>query len=157
MNGHIDDEQLARLVSAELNPTDAERMHRHIDDCAQCSDRVQTLTKVDELLASLPVAEPSATALLDVRRELARENNTSREPEILTLEEVAEFLRLSPEEFGEIAPELPAFELGGRVRVRRSRLLTWIEEREQRYRYTTLDGRLSANRNTVLDFKEGVA
>ena len=51
----------------------------------------------------------------------------------MTLEEVAEFLRISGDELGEIVEELPAFELGGRIRVRRAKLLEWIQQRERDY------------------------
>ena len=37
---------------------------------------------------------------------------------------------------GEIVASLPAFELAGQVRVRRSRLIAWIEERERSYQAT---------------------
>ena len=37
------------------------------------------------------------------------------------------------DELDEIAEELPAFELAGRLRVRRQRLMEWIEHREQSY------------------------
>ena len=51
----------------------------------------------------------------------------------MTLDEVAEFLRVSLEELGEVVGELPAFELAGRVRVRRTKLIEWIEKRERAY------------------------
>ena len=51
----------------------------------------------------------------------------------MTLDEVGEFLRIGPETLSEIAEELPAFELGGQVRVRRERLLEWVRRREQDY------------------------
>jgi len=51
----------------------------------------------------------------------------------MTLNEVAELLRISPDELGEIAEELPAFELAGRVRVRREKLMEWIAQRESAY------------------------
>ena len=43
------------------------------------------------------------------------------------------FLRVPVEELGDLSAELPAFEVAGRVRVRRDRLVAWIEEREHDY------------------------
>ena len=51
----------------------------------------------------------------------------------MTLDEVAAFLRIDPSDLGEVAEELPAFELGGQVRVRRERLIEWIQQRERAY------------------------
>ena len=51
----------------------------------------------------------------------------------MTLAEVAEFLRVSPDALAEVMEELPAFEVGGQVRVRRARLVEWVAERERNY------------------------
>jgi hypothetical protein len=52
----------------------------------------------------------------------------------MTLDEVAEFLRISLDELEEVVTELPAFEVAGQLRVRRARLLEWVEARERAYR-----------------------
>ena len=76
---------------------------------------------------------PSADELLTVRRALSDALGRSCGPEIMTLAEVAAYLRLSPEEMGEIIEELPAFELAGQVRVRRAKLREWVEQRERQF------------------------
>jgi hypothetical protein len=95
------------------------------------------LRRVDALLKALRPEPPAAETLLDVRRALTRETRREPVPEIMTLEDVAAFLQLSEEELGEIVEFLPAFELAGQIRVRRSQLIAWIEERERQYRATT--------------------
>ena len=51
----------------------------------------------------------------------------------MTLDEVAAFLRLSDAQLDEVVEELPAFELGGQLRVRRQRLIEWLQQRERDY------------------------
>ena len=53
-------------------------------------------------------------------------------PEIMTPAEVAAFLRIPLDDLEEVFDELPSFEFAGHVRVRRERLLEWIEQRERR-------------------------
>jgi anti-sigma factor RsiW len=157
MNRHIDDEDLARLVSGETDADESARLRAHVDTCSQCGALARAVTEVDGLLTALPPAGPSPAGLLATRRELTREIGRRGEPEILTLEEVADLLRLRPQEFAEVASELPAFEVGGQIRVRRSRLLAWIGEREHRYRYDVLEGFLTAGPDAGRQLKEGVA
>ena len=66
------------------------------------------------------------------RRALSREVR-GVPPEIMTLDEVAEFLRVSVDDLEEVATDLPAFEIGGQVRVRRSKLVQWVEARARTY------------------------
>lgn len=75
--------------------------------------------------------------------------------EIMTLAEVAAFLRISEVELGEIADSLPAFELANQILVRKSRLLEWIEEREGHYAWSAAHSRESCQRH--LSIGKGVA
>jgi len=50
---------------------------------------------------------------------------------VLDLEELAEFLRVTPETIGIYLDELPSFELGGKLLFRRASVEKWIERREQ--------------------------
>lgn len=75
--------------------------------------------------------------------------------EIMTLAEVASFLRLSEKEMAEVAEELPAFELAGKVLVRRERLMTWISEREGKYAWAVTGG--AKRRGYAVQVMKGVA
>jgi len=112
---------------------DAEHLGRHVRACAACRERLAVLERVDRDLRLLPRPEPSAGAVLAARRAVARETRSAGGPEVMTLAEVAEFLRLPPDGLSEVAGELPAFEVGGQVRVRRARLVEWIAGRERAY------------------------
>ncbi len=98
--------------------------------------RLAGLRAVDAALRSLPPERPSAETILAARRLLSEETRPRRESEILTLEEVAAFLRIEPEEMRPFVTDLPAFELGGQIRVRRSKLLEWVEHRERQFSRT---------------------
>ena len=95
--------------------------------------------------------EPSARAVLNARKALSHELGAGEDPEIMTLEEVAEFLRMPPDDLDEIAAGLPAFELGGHVRVRRERLIEWIEQRELLYARRNIESSIARG------FGKGVA
>jgi hypothetical protein len=60
-------------------------------------------------------------------------------PDIMTLPELAGYLRVSAELVTDMLTELPCFELGGRLLFRRSAIDTWIAGREQRFRYELLE------------------
>jgi len=132
MKCDVTHEELSRLSAGEVTAERARELERHVAACEQCRRRLESLREVDGLLRVMPREEPPAQAVLDARRALASELRSSG-PEIMTLQEVAEFLRVSEDEMSDVAAELPAFEVGGRVRVRRARLLEWIEQRERSY------------------------
>jgi len=112
---------------------DAEHLGDHVRTCAACRARLAALRRVDRDLRLLQQPGPSAGAVLATRRLIARETRGAGGPEIMTLSEVAEFLRVPPDALAEVADDLPAFEIGGQVRVRRTRLIEWIAERERSY------------------------
>ncbi|MFO7898595.1 MAG: zf-HC2 domain-containing protein [Planctomycetota bacterium] len=123
-------EELAEYAAGDAPPAQAARLRQHVARCPRCRRRLELLARADAALRALPRHRPSARAILEARRAL-REPERPAPPEIMTLDEVAAFLRLGPAAFGEVVGELPAFELAGRVRVRRTKLLEWIEGRER--------------------------
>jgi anti-sigma factor RsiW len=126
-------EDLAAFAAGDLDAEGAERIEQHARTCAACRTRLAALRRVDGGLRLMPRAEPSAGAVLAARRLVARETRGAGGPEIMTLSEVAEFLRVPPDALADVADDLPAFEIGGQVRVRRARLIEWVAERERSY------------------------
>ena len=133
MNCEITYEQLAAMVIGELDAKQAADICEHIAQCEHCRNRLAALNRIDEILITLRPLRPSASTVLATRRALAPEIRPAPASEIMTLEDMAEFLRITPEQLGEIVEELPAFELAGQIRVRRDRLLEWIQQRERDY------------------------
>ena len=124
-------EQLSALAAGDLSDA---ALDQHVAACDNCRRRLAALRDADAVVRSLPCAEPSSGGLLSVRRALSAEVRAhTAVPDILTLDEVAAFLRVTPDELHDVAADLPAFELAGRIRVRRSQLLTWVERREKDY------------------------
>lgn len=140
MSCSMKDETLAAFSAGDLAPPAAAAVEEHAARCARCRARLDALRQTDALLAGMQRTEPPAAAVLGVRRALAKALGGPPQEEVMTLPEVAEFLKLTQEELGEIVEELPAFELAGQVRIRRSRLVAWIEKREQDYTRAAVAG-----------------
>lgn len=126
-------EELAAYASGDTTPERAKALCGHISRCDVCRKHLESLRQADIVLVALPRFQPSASAVLEAHRAISEATRPVQEPEIMTLGETAEFLRLTPEQLGEILEELPAFEIAGQVRVRRSRLIEWVQQREQLY------------------------
>ena len=133
MNCQITHEELAAYTAGDLDARRQAEIDQHLPGCMECRQRLELLRQIDTALASLPPVQPSASALLETRRALAEFIRPKRYPEIMTLAEAADFLRVTPDELGEVSEGLPAFELAGQVRVRRARLVEWIEQREREF------------------------
>lgn len=68
------------------------------------------------------------------RASFQKDSHLQARPEVLTMEEAAAFLRVSIEDLEKEFNTLPVFSIGGRMRIRRSQLTEWIEERERMIR-----------------------
>ena len=136
-------EELELLACGELVQGRAAELEAHLEVCAECRAYLQAMHKLDGLLGSVPRHALSPGDMLETRRLLARELSRGGAADVLTLEQVATLLKLSTEEFAKVAPSLPAFEVGGRVRIRRERLSEWIAERERQYAATVAGSRIA--------------
>ena len=126
-------EELARYASGDCDDDRAQRIREHLTQCPECRRRLSALRRTDESLGSLPRLQTPASLLLRVTQALSGELRGGNAPEILTLDEVAAFLRVDVSDLDDVVSDLPAFELSGKVRVRREALLAWIGQREKLY------------------------
>lgn len=149
-------EDLAQYAAGELGAVTAAELAEHLAGCPQCTRRLAALTQADAALRALPPVAPAAEALLTCRHALAQELRRGPEPEVMTLDQVGAYLALEPAALAEIAGELPAFELAGQVRIRRSKLLEWIAQRERDYQRHQLTSRLSRDQASA-NAEEGIA
>ena len=126
-------QDLAAFATGELEPQRQTQIDQHLSDCSSCRERLTALSRTDNLLASLTPVAPGNSTVLAARRALSELIRGPEVQEIMTLEETAGFLRITTEQLGEIMEELPAFELAGQIRVRRTRLIEWIQQRERSF------------------------
>jgi hypothetical protein len=130
-------EELSWLAAGELSPERAQEIEAHAAACEACRRRLEALGSLDSTLGELPRFEPPTDTVLRTRRALSQEVRAADAPELMTLDEVADYLRIGLDELEEIVLDLPAFELAGQLRVRRSRLVEWIEARERAWASTS--------------------
>ena len=143
MNCTIAHETLARFQAGDLDDEHSHSLEQHLGQCPECRSRLDTLQTVGRTLCLLSHAEPSAETLLNTRHLLSDETRQHHLPEIMTLDDVAEFLHVGPDDLEQIVEKLPAFELAGAIRVRRTRLIEWIEQREHQYLRQTVESRVA--------------
>ena len=124
---------LAAFAAGDMDAGRAGEIEAHVGSCENCRKKLAALADVDASVTALVEAEPPASVVLRVRRRLSEELRGRDEPEIMTLKEVAEYLRISLDDLGEVLDEIPAFELAGQIRIRRAKLVEWVERREQEF------------------------
>lgn len=124
-------EELAAYTAGDVSPARENELAEHVVLCAECSERVDALQLADASLGALRPLPPPPSAILDARRAALEPGARAPAPEVMTIDDVADFLRLSPDDLAAMGDQLPAFELAGQIRVRRSRLLEWIAQRER--------------------------
>ena len=135
-------EELSAFAAHDASPERAQALQDHVRQCPTCQTRLAALLKLDSALQKLPRIQPPTSAVLNVRRAFSR-GIRSREPAVMTLQEVADFLRVSLEDLYEAVDDLPAFDLAGRILVRRAKLVEWIGQREQAYRRQTIQSEIA--------------
>lgn len=148
-------EELAEFAAGDLSAERSNEISRHVDECDICRQRLAVLRKLDATLKNLPPVKPKTEAVLKVRRAISQQIRGANASEIMTLDEVAAFLRISSDDMAEIAEELPAFELAGNIRVRRTKLIEWIEQQELNYMRSTIESDVSRSIKGM--FTKGVA
>ena len=141
MTCEVSYEELSEFAAAEMTEGRASEVRRHLAGCEACRRRLRTLGAVDSRLRMIRPQQPPAEAVLQTRRLLSRETGRAGAPDVMTLEEVAEFLRI--DDLAEAVDDLPAFEIAGQVRVRRVKLLEWIEGRERAFARSTLESEVA--------------
>ncbi len=136
MNTCSHPEQLIQFADGELDAAQSAAVREHLGECAECARAWRSIAAADQAIGKW-FAGPAPGVIRTVERSLTEELHRrvpAMEAEIMTVEEVADYLKIAPEEVAELLPELPLFELAGKLRIRRGRLLQWIEECEAVYR-----------------------
>ncbi len=134
MTCNVTYDELAAFAANDLSPARREAVELHLGKCATCRRRLDALRRADSALRQLNHLEPSPEAVRDAREAFRGHAASLPPPEIMTLDDVARYLHVPLDDVRAMWDELPAFELAGRIRVRRAKLMEWIDERERAYR-----------------------
>jgi hypothetical protein len=100
--------------------------------CEACRDQIEAGNALKKHIK--PIAELNMPDDADLRVRIAIETSTripTVEPEVMGIEEAAAFLRITIRELIDCLDELPAFEIAGRIRFNRDRLIRWMLTKEQ--------------------------
>ena len=125
--------RLSDYFDGEMEGEDRRRFERHLETCPACGDRLEELKGMREALRSACDRELPEESDLRIRRRLRSADEPTRGgEEILDLEGVARLLKVTPAEVEEHLDEIPSFEIAGRLRFRRDRIIEWVGRREMK-------------------------
>ena len=135
MNCETYAEWISEQMDGELDATRGQELNRHLAACESCRKTRQAMERLAAGIRGLTRHAPADRAALAintaVHRLLPPPRRTDFGP-MMDIEELAEFLRVTPETVGTYLDDLPSFELGGKLLFRRSSVERWIEKRENR-------------------------
>lgn len=130
-------EQCQKLLSEfeadELTEEHAAKVHKHVDQCCECSELLRALEVSTALVCKLIDEEPPRSMSLRVLGKVDEmlSPDLTDAPDILSPELLARFLGISLERLEDDIHLIPGFEIAGQLRFRKERVLEWIEERER--------------------------
>ena len=139
-------ERLSEYEAGELAPDIADGIDAHLTQCGACSALLVSLRRVMRAVGDLPDEEPPRSLCVRVldRVDEWLAPGLDRAPEVMTPEELAMYLRIPPQRIEDEMEDLPSFEIGGRIRFRKERVIEWIEGRESDRRSRLVYSRLRA-------------
>lgn len=135
--------RMPAYIDGDLPQQEREALENHLAKCRSCHRQFDSLKQGDAALASLGQLPVPAGILNQARAEITTGSGLETLSEIMTLNEVAAFLKIDSRVLGDLVEQLPLFELAGNLRIRRQALLDWIRERERDFARTHLQGELS--------------
>jgi len=117
----------------ELGTDESRRFEEHLEICRDCKRRLDELSLLRNSMGRELSGELGNDADLRIRRKIREsEEKTVTSPEIMDLEDVARLLRIPVHDAIDLLDQLPSFEVGGRLRFRRNRIMEWIEHAERK-------------------------
>ena len=133
MNCEQCQELLSEFEAGELTEEQAANVHKHVEQCNECSELLKAIEVSTELVCELADEEPSRAMSLRVLGKVDEmlAPDLTDAPDILTPELLAKFLGISLEQLEDDIHLIPGFEIAGNLRFRKERVIEWIEERER--------------------------
>ncbi len=123
---HLDD-----FLDGMLDLGQTAAFREHLEGCAECRRLLDGLTEVREAMAESYSAELPDDRNLRIRRVVPGSYCLQKLPQdIMDIEELAAFLCASVEDIIGMLDQVPAFEINGRLRFRRDKIVEWIEREE---------------------------
>jgi len=130
---HITCDLVDAYLDGELTPEETKAFALHLGLCASCQAHTAAAAAVSSVLPHAFCGGISEDADLRIRQTLRQElGGADNADDILDLEDLARLLKIPMAEAINLLPELPSFEVGGRLRFRRSRIERWIAEQENK-------------------------
>lgn len=148
-------EQLSALLAGELDVTQTQVLRQHIERCPACATLAARLQDIDQQFRSAVDQPVPPEAARRARQAMHAAVQRQPTPEIMTLDEVGQCLRLTPSQLAQILEQLPSFSVAGEVRIRRDRLMQWVKDQEQQAFRDRV--RSQAARSIRMAFEQGIA
>jgi excisionase family DNA binding protein len=124
---------LSALIDRELSAQELNQVRAHLQECASCCRECAELCCVDA--ATKQTCCPNAPADLWERVWVCctpQSQQTLTAQDVLTPEEAAVYLRLSPSDLLASLDALPHFKIGEHTRFRRCALEEWMQTQERK-------------------------
>jgi len=155
-------DHIVAFLDGEVPPDVHAEVSEHLAVCPQCREEADSLRAASQLVRSLAPIQPSETWDLSLQRKLmahrcqeltdelirvrriadelsARlaaleqaEMDARAEHDLMTVEELAAYLRITPQKVYQMLDDLPHIDLNYEVRFRRSSVDQWLKLREVR-------------------------
>jgi excisionase family DNA binding protein len=154
-------DELVKFVDNELSDEMREVIQAHLDNCGQCSKELESILTVTKLCQNLKDISPSRNWKMKLRRKLenAQKDPSTEmemlkgmvislgrriqemeesylspflESDIMTIEDLARYLRLSVDQVYDMIDHIPKIQLGYEFRFRKESIDQWIRYLEGR-------------------------
>jgi hypothetical protein len=127
-------ELLPEFLEGALEGNEAAEVALHLGECAECRDELGFVRNLTTAARQMPQPRPDDTAVLRIteaiRATQARPRGTGYGP-VLSVEDLADYLRVDLETLEPYLADIPCFELGGKLLFRRETVEGWVRQREQ--------------------------
>jgi len=154
--------ELVPYLDGELSTMGQKVIEAHLAECADCAQEAEELRGLTEFTQNFKEITPKASwwanlqaklesektvdigteirylrhTLCDLSEHLeTREINSATMNEIMTLDEVADYLRIDVDTVWNMLDELPHFQIGYELRFKKSSIDEWIHARENRIEF----------------------
>lgn len=127
-------ELLPEFLEGALGADRATDVAMHLADCDECRKELHFVRDLTSAARRLPQPRPDDNVVLRMMEAVCRSETPARRTEfgpVLSVEELAEYLRVDAETLKPYLDDIPCFELGGKPLYRRKTVEEWIRQKEQ--------------------------